>query len=178
MSKVVMRMKNKMLSKVHLDSGGAMAITGTKATSDAASKGISAQPAGPLTEAENKGNPGLPPSQVASTKLSEPSTGAPAERVAPDSIPEKDVQPPMKDLSTAPSQLSPEAKAREEALVAEEEALGIVTPDATQPAPSAPAPAPHEKVPSAVADKVLVTESAADATIAKKDGDASDPLKG
>lgn len=154
MSKVALRMKNKMLSKVHLDPSGNMVISGLKAASDAASKGISAQPAGPLTMEENAGNPNPPPSSLSSLP-SEPATGAPAERVAPATLPEKDVQPAPKDLSTAPSQLSPAAKAAEEAMAQAEQELGLVTPEATAPAASAPDKAPHEKVPAATSDKVL-----------------------
>lgn len=163
MSKVNIRMKNKMLSKVHLDSGGQMVISAVKAASDAASKGISAQPAGPLTEVENKGNPGVPPSQL-TAKTSEPGTGAPAERVAPDALPEKDVQPALRELTDAPSQQTPLAKGSPVEKV--------------DPVAGTPDLAPHQKVPVATADKVLKNESAADATVQKVESDASDSVEG
>lgn len=159
MSKVPIRMKNKMLSKVHLDSSGNMVISAVKAASDLASKGISAQPAGPMTEAENAGNPNPPPSQSTSLAGTEPSTGAPAERVAPETMPEADKQPAMKDLEQSPSQDSlPVAEATE---------------DAPQPTAGTTAPAPHELHPGATAPNVLKTETAADATISKAGEDAS-----
>ncbi len=107
--KTPIRMKNKLTSKIHLDTSGNMVMTSTQAASDAPSKGISAQPAGPMTEEENTGLPGLPPSQT-STMGNEQPTGAPTERVAPETVPEADKQPAMKDLEAPPSQDSQVAK--------------------------------------------------------------------
>lgn len=156
MSKVALRMKNKKMSKIHLDSSGQMAITAVQAASDLASKGISAQPANPLTVEENKGNPGPLPSERTSLAGTEVSTGGPAERVAPETVPEADKQPAPKDLEQSP--------AKDSLPVAE------ATPEPAQPAVTATEPAPHEKVPAATADKVLKTESA---NLALPSGDAS-----
>lgn len=134
MSLVPIRMKNKMLTKIHLDTSGQLALTPVKAASDLASKGISAQPASLLTEMENAGNPNPPPSTLSSTAPDQ-STGAPTERVAPDTLLEVDRQPPMKQLEEAPSQKK---------LTKEDEAL-LATQLEVQPA-EAPAPAPNEKI--------------------------------
>jgi len=152
--KTPIRMKNKQVSKIYLNSSGQLAMEGKKSTSDSASKGISAQPAGPLTEAENKGNPGLPPSQT-TPMLNEQSTGAPTERVAPDMKADVDKQPAMKDLEQAPNQ---EMKKLEEAQP---------TDSGTTP------PAPHTLHPAATAPNVLKTETAEDAEIRKSGEDAS-----
>lgn len=77
------RMKNKTLSKIHLDAKGQMVVSPVQAASDLASKGISAQPEGPLTEEANLGNPGTPPHTSSSLAGTEVGTGAPAERVDP-----------------------------------------------------------------------------------------------
>lgn len=80
------RMKKKSLNKIRLDQSGQMVIDVVPAASDAASKGTSAQPAGPLTAQETKGLPGgVSVSEAASTN--EPGTGAPLERVAPEALP-------------------------------------------------------------------------------------------
>lgn len=101
--KTPIRMKQKSVTKVHLGMSGKMEMSAKPVSSDAASKGISAQPANPLTEAENKGNPGPAPSQKTSN-TSEQGTGAPEERVSPGTKPEADKQPAMKDLEQSPSQ--------------------------------------------------------------------------
>lgn len=152
--KVPIRMKNKQVSKIYLNPTGQMAIEGVKSTSDSASKGISAQPAGPLTELENKGNPGLPPSQT-TPNLSEQSTGAPTERVSPEKKPEADKQPGMKELEQAPVQA--QAKSTEQELST---------------SGSLP-PAPHTMHPAATSKNVLQTETAEDAEIRKAGEDAS-----
>lgn len=52
------RMKKKDVTRIHLDTSGNMAMKPTPVSSDAASKGASAQPAGPMTAQETTGLPG------------------------------------------------------------------------------------------------------------------------
>lgn len=160
MAKTTMRMKNKVLSKFHLNGSGAMVLSTQPAASDLVSKGITAQPAGPMTAEENVGLSSLPPSSTSST-VTEGSTGAPAERVAPETMVEVDKQPEMKELEQAPIQ----------------DAQPVA---GTQPTPEAPAqtPATPYKVPVATAESVLKTETAADATMVKTGDDASTSVGG
>lgn len=53
------RMKQKKMNKIHLDQSGAQVISVVAAASDAASKGVSAQPANPLTPQETAGVPAV-----------------------------------------------------------------------------------------------------------------------
>ena len=143
MAKTPLRMKNKMLTKIHLDGSGAMVLEAVKASSMAASLGVSAQPAGPLEAEANAGNPGPLPSSL--SLPTEPGTGGPAERTAPATMPEADTQPAEKDLLQSPAKLTP-----------------LLTEEATTPLAGPSAPAPNETVPSATADSVLKTETSND----------------
>lgn len=139
------RMKKKMMNKIHLDASGQMAISAIPAASDAASKGVSAQLPNPLTPQETVGLPnGVSVSEQPMT--SEQSTGAPTERMAPDTLLEADRQPPMKQLEEAPSQTKlPPA---EEAALAEVVAtpMGLVEAKPEPATKGAPAPAPNEQI--------------------------------
>lgn len=104
MSKVEIRMKNKQLTKMALGSNGSFKLTGFKAQSDLVSKGITAQPANPLTAEENVGLHSPPPSQTSTANAGEAGTTGNTERVAPMMKKEANRQPGMKELEAPPSQ--------------------------------------------------------------------------
>jgi len=80
------RMKKKLMNKIHLDINGQQVISVIPAASDAPSKGISAQPPNILTPQETTGLPGGV-SIKEPLKGEEVGTGAPTERVAPEAAP-------------------------------------------------------------------------------------------
>ena len=80
------RMKSKLMNKIHLDASGSMVIDVVQAASDAASKGVSAQPETSETALETQGLPGGA-SVTEAAATDEQGTGAPLERVAPELLP-------------------------------------------------------------------------------------------
>jgi len=149
----MIRMKNKTLSKIHLDRSGQMVIKAVPATSDSPSKGVSAQPGNPLSEIENKGNRGPMPHEV-TVNANEPSTGGPATRVAPDTL----VEVASNQAAPAPHEKVPAAvtpnvieqpEVVTEDIVSETEVTSVVseissTEDASDTLPAeTPAPAPQ-----------------------------------
>lgn len=147
MSQVSIRMKNKQLTKMALDTSGAFKLSGYKTTSDVASKGLQSQPANPLTTEETTGLHGPLPSQTSSTMTGEAGTTGSTERVAPMTKKEADKQPEMKELESSPSQ-----------------SVRTAADTSTSPTSGTPAKAPHQAVPSATAKNVWKTPAVKNAT--------------
>lgn len=138
MSKVEIRIKNKQLTKMALGPDGTFTLTGFKAQTDLVSKGITAQPANPLTAEENVGLNGPAPSATSTSKAGEPGTTGNTDRLLPQSKLEADKQPELKHLEEAPSQ-----------------SIKTAMEDENKAAPKAPALAPHQTVPAATSKSVL-----------------------